>query len=80
MVVIAAPPMYMDEPERLPPLSEFAAFRIPEGIPILFHPGVWHWAPFAVDKTVALTVGFRKGTSADDAYVCTLDEMLTCTA
>ena len=79
MIVIVGPPAHLDEPERLPEPGQFASFRVPEGVPILLHAGVWHWAPFAVDKTIALTVAFRKGTSADDAYVCDLPEALTCT-
>lgn len=77
MIVVVGPPKHMDEQERHPEISEFAAFRIPDGTAILFHPGVWHWAPFAVESTITLTVAFRKGTSASDAHVCELPEALT---
>jgi hypothetical protein len=78
MIVIIGPPTHMNEPERLPEPGEFKAFRVADGAAILFHAGVWHWAPFAVDRTINLTVGFTKGTSATDAYVCDLPEPLSC--
>lgn len=79
MVLVLGPAEHMNEPEKLPELAHFAAFRVPANIPVLLHPGVWHWAPFAVDKTITLTVAFTAGTSANDAYVKDLPEALTFT-
>lgn len=69
MVVVAGPPDYPDEPARLPAAERFVAFRVPEGQGVVFAPGVWHWAPFAVDATLKLVVIYRAGTASDDGVV-----------
>jgi hypothetical protein len=39
---------------------------------VLFKPGVWHWAPFAVKETIRLLVVYTAGTSESDATVVDL--------
>ena len=73
MIVVVGPPDYPKEPERLPEPSRFRAFRVTEGTAIVFKPGVWHWAPFAVRKTIRLLVIYVAGTSESDATVVDLD-------
>jgi len=73
MVVVAGPPDFPGEPDRLPAPERFKAFQVPEGVGILFKPGVWHWAPFAVSGTIRLLVVFASGTSATDAVVKDLE-------
>jgi ureidoglycolate lyase len=67
MIVVVGPPLYPDEPDRLPPLEQFEAFRVAEGQAVVFNPGVWHYAPFAIDRPVCFTVFLRAGTLTDDA-------------
>jgi len=69
MVVAVGPPDHLDEPERLPPPEHFAAFRVPEGVGVIFGPGVWHWAPFAVERTIQLLVIYKAGTAEADGVV-----------
>jgi len=72
MVVVAGPAEYLDEPTRLPAPERFVAFRVPEGQGVIFGPGVWHWAPFAVDAAIKLLVIYTAGTAAGDAIVVPL--------
>jgi ureidoglycolate lyase len=72
MVVVVGPADHMGEPERLPDPDRFAAFSVPEGEAVIFGPGVWHWAPFAVDETIRLLVIYAAGTAEGDAVVVDL--------
>jgi ureidoglycolate lyase len=72
MAVVAGPAEHLDEPERLPAPELFAAFRVPEGQGVIFRAGVWHWAPFAVDRTITLLVVYAAGTAEEDAVVVEL--------
>ena len=67
MIVVVGPSLYPDEPDRLPPLEEFRAFRVAEGQAVAYYPGVWHYAPFAIDRPLCLTVLLKAGTIDDDA-------------
>jgi ureidoglycolate lyase len=69
MIVVVAPALHPESPRQLPPLREFVAFRVAEGQALVFNPGVWHYAPFAVDRPMCFTVLFKAGTSDDDAVV-----------
>jgi len=69
MAVIAGPADFPKEPSRLPPLSKFAAFLVPEGQGVMFAPGVWHWAPFAVRDPIAIFVMYATGTAESDGVV-----------
>ena len=69
MIVVVGPPNHPEEPGRLPAASRFQAFRIPEGVAVVFRPGVWHYAPFAVSETIRLLVIYVAGTSESDATV-----------
>ena len=73
MVIVVGLPDYPEEPEKLPAPERFKAFRVPEGVPVLLKPGVWHWAPFAVSDMIRLLVIFASGTSASDAVVKDLE-------
>jgi ureidoglycolate lyase len=66
MIVVVGPPLYPENPEQLPPLELFAAFRVAEGQAVIVNPGVWHYAPFAIDNPISFTVLFKAGTSQDD--------------
>jgi ureidoglycolate lyase len=52
---------------QLPPLDRFAAFRVPQDQAVVLKPGVWHYAPFAIDRPMAFTVLLKAGTNRDDA-------------
>ena len=66
MIVAVGPALYPDNPEQLAPLDQFAAFRVPEGQAVTLNPGVWHYAPFAADTPITLTIIFKAGTSQND--------------
>ncbi len=74
MIVVVGPPLFLDIPNRLPPLEEFAAFRVEEGQAVALFAGVWHYAPFAVCDPIRLTVMFRAGTSKNDVVVVDLPD------
>ena len=68
-LVYVGPPDHPEEPERLPPLTRFEAFRVRSGQAVLLAPGVWHGAPLAVDRPLAALVLVRQGTGAEDVTV-----------
>jgi ureidoglycolate lyase len=72
VVVVVGPADYPDEPLRLPAAARFGAFRVAEGHGVIFRPGVWHWAPFAIDRPIALLVIYAARTAEDDAVVVEL--------
>ena len=74
MIVLVGPPMFPDEPGRLPPLDTFAAFLVEEGQAVALSPGTWHYAPFAADKPIGVSVIFNAGTGKDDAVVVPLPD------
>jgi ureidoglycolate hydrolase len=57
------------EPDRLPVLDDFHAFRVPAGRGIVMEPGVWHGAPFATDANSNAIVLLLEGTGRDDVTV-----------
>jgi ureidoglycolate lyase len=59
--VYVAPPA--DQP------ADFRAFRVPAGAGVVLDPGVWHGAPFALDRALAALVLLPEGTGADDTTV-----------
>jgi ureidoglycolate lyase len=69
MIVVVGPAVHPEQPRQLPPLDGFAAFRVEEGQAVVLNPGVWHYAPFAVNAPICLTVIFKAGTSQADAIV-----------
>jgi ureidoglycolate lyase len=69
MVVVVGPPEHINEPERLPPLDRFAAFRVAQGQAILMKPGVWHWAPFPLVEQMSFLVFVRQGTAQTDVTI-----------
>jgi ureidoglycolate lyase len=61
-------------PKLEPPLEAVEVFRIPKGVMVILHPGVWHHAPFVVgaDK-VNILVGLPERAYANDAVVVEID-------
>jgi ureidoglycolate lyase len=72
VMYVAAP--VPGEPDRLPALDDFHAFRVPAGRGIVMEPGVWHGAPFAVDATSNAVVLLLEGTGRDDVTVVRFSE------
>jgi ureidoglycolate hydrolase len=72
MIVVVGAPDYPEQPERLPSPERFAAFWVKEGQGVIFKPGVWHWAPFAVKEKIMLLVVYTAGTAQNDALVVDL--------
>lgn len=66
MIVVVGPPDYPDEPNRLPPMESFRAFRVPAGDTVIMKPGVWHWAPFAAGGPMRLLVIYKANTGQTD--------------
>lgn len=64
MIVVVGPATAAGD---LPPLDRFAAFRVAQDQAVVLKPGVWHYAPFAIDGPMAFTVLLRAGTNRDDA-------------
>jgi ureidoglycolate hydrolase len=67
--VYVGPPDHPDQPERLPPLDRFRAFRVEQGQGVLLHPGVWHGAPLAIDRPLNVVVVLLQATGSTDTSV-----------
>ena len=57
-----------------PPVTDYTAFRVRPGTVLLLDPGVWHFAPLAIDSIVSILIGFRRGTPSDDVEIVNLEE------
>ena len=77
MLVVVGPAEYPDRPEALPALEHWAAFRVAEGEAVILRPGVWHWAPFAVDHPMRGFVIYKAGTSESDVIFREFDPEAT---
>jgi ureidoglycolate lyase len=73
LLLYAGPADHPEEPGRLPPLERFRAFRVPAGAGVVMDRGVWHGAPFAVDRPAAATVLLLEGTGRTDVNVVRFD-------
>jgi ureidoglycolate lyase len=73
-LVYAGPADHADDPQRMPALSDFRAFRVAAGQAVLLAPGVWHGAPFAADDPGAALVVLPVGTGSEDTVVRRFEE------
>jgi ureidoglycolate lyase len=62
-----------NEPDGVPPFERFRAFRIPAGDGVVMDRGVWHGAPFTVDRASAAIVLLLEGTGRTDVTVVRFD-------
>ncbi len=65
-LIYVAPPEHLEQPDRLPPLSDFRVFRVRAGQAVLLHPGTWHGVPLALDRPLNVVVLLLQGTGASD--------------
>ncbi len=57
------------------PLDEFRAFRLPQGTMAVLKPGVWHHAPFPLEKDVVNTlIVLPERTYANDCRVVEMEQ------
>jgi ureidoglycolate lyase len=68
-VVVYVGPADVDQPDHLPALDDFRAFKVPAGRGIVMEPGVWHGAPLALDARSNAVVLLLEGTGHDDVTV-----------
>jgi ureidoglycolate lyase len=66
LLVYVGPPERLDDPESMPPLESFRAFRVPAGSGVVLDRGVWHGAPFAAGGRTSAIVLILEGTGRDD--------------
>ena len=66
MVVVVGAADHPDEPNRLPAMEGFRAFRVSAGDTVIMKPGVWHWAPFAATGAMRLLVIYKADTGQTD--------------
>jgi len=56
-----------------PNLDRLEAVLVKQGEGVIFHDGIWHWAPFPVKRKSSVLVGFNKGTAKNDLVIRDLD-------
>jgi ureidoglycolate hydrolase len=66
ILLYVGPPEHREEPLRLPSLDAFRVFRVPEGGGVVMDRGVWHGAPFAVQRPGNALVLILEGTGRTD--------------
>jgi ureidoglycolate lyase len=66
LLAYVAPADHPEEPDRLPAMERFTAFRIAPGEGIVMDRAVWHGAPFAVDQPSSAIVLILEGTGRTD--------------
>lgn len=69
LLLYVGPPEHPDEPGRLPALERFRVFEIPAGSGVVMDRGVWHGAPFTVDRAAPAIVLILEGTGRTDVTV-----------
>jgi ureidoglycolate lyase len=58
-----------------PPLDKFRVFKAPKGTMVVLRPGVWHHAPFTLNRAPAnVLIVLPERTYANDCEVINLDE------
>ena len=65
-LVYVGPPDHREDPGRLPELERFEVFRVRQGQAVVLEKGVWHGAPLAVERPLAVVVLLLQGTGAED--------------
>ena len=73
LLVYVGPAEHPDDPGRLPPMERFRAFRVPAGAGVVMDRGVWHGAPFAVERAGAAIVLILEGTGRTDVTMARFD-------
>lgn len=73
-LVYVGPPLYFDQPERMPDLGEFRVFLVKAGRGVLLREGVWHGAPMAVDRPLKVFVLLPQDTGIVDASLVRFPE------
>jgi ureidoglycolate hydrolase len=56
-----------------PDLSKITAISVRQGEGVIFHRGIWHWAPFPLQPVSSVLVGFAKDTAENDLVIRKLD-------
>jgi ureidoglycolate lyase len=73
LLLYVGPPESPNEPGRMPPVERFRAFRVRAGDGVVMDRGVWHGAPFTVDRASAAIVLLLEGTGRTDVTVVRFD-------
>jgi ureidoglycolate hydrolase len=74
LLVYVGPSEHPEEPDRLPALDRFRAFRVPAGSGVVMDRGVWHGAPFAARGPTPALVLIQEGTGRHDVTVVRFPE------
>jgi ureidoglycolate lyase len=56
------------------PTDRMEVFRVPQGTMVALRPGVWHHAPFSVDKSVSTVIILPNRTYANDCILIDIPE------
>jgi len=72
--VMPVAPSHMNGKVAAPDLTRIRAIRVRQGEGLIFQDGMWHWAPFPVQKDPSsVLVGFKIGTAENDILIHDLD-------
>jgi ureidoglycolate lyase len=74
LLLYVAPPLYPEEPGRLPPLDDFRVYQVPWKKGVVLNEGVWHGAPFTVEQPGAALVLLKEGTGREDVTKVSFDD------
>ncbi len=73
-LVYVGPPEHPGEPDRLPSLDRFRAFKVCQGQAVLLKPGTWHGAPLAIDQPLNVLVILLHNTGKQDLHLVRFED------
>lgn len=62
--------------ENIPEEDKLIAIRVPAGKGLIFHQGIWHWAPYPIKDSSSVLVGFERDTAQNDLVITDLKEQI----
>ena len=77
--VMPVAPMIEVEGKQEIDLSRLSAIYVEQGQGVIFKDGYWHWAPFPIERSSSVLVGFKPMTWADDIVIKDLPESVEIT-
>lgn len=73
--IMPVAPIIYKNGEAYPDLNKIIAIKVMQGEGVIFKDGIWHFAPYPLDKAISsVLVGFKKGTCYVDIVIKDLEK------
>lgn len=74
--VMPVAPIIRRNGEAFPDLARVRAIKVNQYEGVIFDDGNWHWAPYPLQETSSVIVGFKKDTGINDIVIRDLEEKI----